>query len=268
MDDISISIIIPCYNHGQYIDDALSGLKEINGIKYEIIIVNDGSTDIDTINKLTILSSEGYTVVNKHNEGLGKSRNYGISISKGKYILPLDSDNKVKAEYIYEALSILEKDEADIVYAKPSFFGDKIESRQFTTNDFNIYKLLNNNFIDACAVYRKSVWKKNNGYETNMPYPGHEDWEFWINSYVNGFKFKFIDKELYEYRIVENSMIAQTIYIDKNLENFKFILNKHFKLYRNVIDDLAQYKLRVVTEEKNPLRTSIKYILKFLRLMK
>jgi glycosyltransferase involved in cell wall biosynthesis len=262
--DILVSIVIPCYNHGKYIDDALISLKNIKDIEYEIIIINDGSTDSETLKKLDFLSEQGFNVINKTNEGLGKARNYGIALSRGKYILPLDSDNKIKPEYLYSALSILEKNEADIVYAKPSFFGDNLDNRIFSTQDFDIFKLLGSNYIDACAIYRKSVWEINNGYETNMPYQGHEDWEFWINSYVNGFKFKFIDEELYYYRILSNSMISNTNKLDRGIENFKYILNKHHKLYRSKLKELNSYRLRINSENSHPLRASIKYLLIFL----
>ena len=90
-----ISIVIPCYNHGQYIDEAIISVEEYKNKDYEIIIINDGSTDNFTNIRLEELKEGGYNVIVQKNQGLGKTRNNGIKIANGKYILPLDADNKI-----------------------------------------------------------------------------------------------------------------------------------------------------------------------------
>jgi glycosyltransferase involved in cell wall biosynthesis len=89
-----ISIIIPCYNQGQYILDAISSVEQYpDNSVYEIIIINDGSTDEISITVLKSLEEKGYHVLNQNNQGLSMARNNGIAIAKGKYILPLDADS-------------------------------------------------------------------------------------------------------------------------------------------------------------------------------
>jgi glycosyltransferase involved in cell wall biosynthesis len=102
-----VSIIIPCYNHGKYIMDAISSVEKIEDKNlYELIIINDGSTDEYTNTLLKELSDKGYYVIFQENKGLATSRNNAIAISKGEYILPLDADNKIRPEYIYKGINI------------------------------------------------------------------------------------------------------------------------------------------------------------------
>lgn len=224
-----VSIIIPCYNHGLYITEAIESI-EITKDKYsiEIIIVNDGSTDLGTIQVLNDLRKKGYFVLNQKNGGLANARNRGIERAKGKYILPLDSDNKVEKPYLNKVIDILEANtEIDIIYGNAMQFGE--ESGIWVLSDYNLQHLLLSNFIDACAVYRKTVWIKNGGYDEKMPIMGFEDWDFWLKSSVNNFKFYHIQDVCFQYRVLESSMIRSLP--KKGIElTYKYIEKKYDKL--------------------------------------
>jgi glycosyltransferase involved in cell wall biosynthesis len=146
----TISIIIPCYNQGIYLEEALQSVFQGDDKSiYEIIIVNDGSTDKNTLNILKELSAKGYTVINQPNKGLGAARNTGIREARGKYILPLDSDNKIRPEYIYEGIKLLNEDPLlDVVYGNAEYFGERAgiwESGEFNLqrlNDRELYRCL------------------------------------------------------------------------------------------------------------------------------
>lgn len=264
--DLDISIIIPCYNHGLYLREAVYSVRELAHIQFEIIVVNDGSTDAYTLQVFKELESEGYHVIHQPNLGLGAARNTGIAHAKGKYILPLDSDNKIKPEYIFTSISILDNNLSDIVYANPEFFGEMEPSRMFKPGKFDIVNMFNDNYIDACAVYRKSVWERNGGYETSMPFPGHEDWEFWINAYSNEFRFEYVDRNLFCYRICSDSMIVKTKVDNRRSLNQKFIIKKHLDLYISLYLQLYSFKKRIRLEKKRPLRSAVKYFLIWLKI--
>lgn len=202
-----ISIIIPCYNHGMYIQDALDSIDNAKGsYAVEVIIVNDGSTDQDTIEKLKELEKRGYFVLNQLNIGLANARNNGIKLAKGKYILPLDSDNKVLKSYLNEAIDIFEKNEfLDIIYGNALYFEGK--DGDWIVGEYNLFELVSCNYIDACAIYRKSVWEKIGGYDEKMPAMGAEDWDFWINASFAGFRFYYFKENCFNYRVLNNSMI-------------------------------------------------------------
>lgn len=227
-----VSIIIPCYNQGQYIDDALSSIDGIaDKHLYETIIINDGSTDEFTNKRLASLSDEGYHVIFQDNQGLAMARNNGISVSVGKYILPLDADNKLRPEYIYKGIDVLNSNEKiSVVYGNAEYFGDTTEV--FRPGAFNLQKLLLNNYIDACAIYRRELWEATGGYDKNMPGKGVEDWEIWLHASFKGFIFHYIDEVLYDYRVLSNSMIRQLNKNKiKNNANVEYLIAKHPYFY-------------------------------------
>ena len=226
MTDPLISIIIPCYDHGRYIDEAIKSVEVHEKDNYEIIIVNDGSSDDFTNKRLLDLQDEGYHVILQENQGLGKTRNNGIRIAKGKYILPLDADNKIKAEFIDKALEILENNpQISIVYSDRQNFG--IEEHVVIVEEFSLTKILIENYIDACAVYRKSMWEHIGGYDENMPVQGYEDWDFWLSAAEKGYSFYYIPKPLFYYRVVENSMIRKLTNSRQYDEVVEYIYLKH-----------------------------------------
>jgi glycosyltransferase involved in cell wall biosynthesis len=221
-----ISVIIPCYNQGHFINDAIRSVEEYRRKDCEIIIINDGSTDSYTINRLNGLKKEGYNVIFQENQGLGKTRNNAIKISKGKYILPLDADNKIKPEYLTRAIEILEtKSEVSIVYSDKILFGKSNDI--IKVGEFNPSKIIQSNYIDACAIFRKDCWFEIGGYDEKMPIQGWEDWDFWISAIEKKYKFFYIPEPLFFYRVSDNSMIYNLIISPKINELIEYIFFKH-----------------------------------------
>jgi glycosyltransferase involved in cell wall biosynthesis len=242
-----ISIIIPCYNHGQYLGEAIKSVEECADKNlYEIIIINDGSTDNDTIGVLEKLTVDGYNVVNQKNQGLGAARNNGIKLASGEYILPLDSDNKIRPEYIYKSIEILDNhSEVAMVYGDSEFFGEKSGINK--AGEFNLQKIMLGNYIDACAVYRKSVWQALGGYDEKMPVMGYEDWDFWLNMAFKNYSFHYIDKVLFDYRVCSQSMVKSIN--DTNRQTvFKYIEQK----YKNYLNPDYINDLLISEVKKNP----------------
>jgi glycosyltransferase involved in cell wall biosynthesis len=234
-----ISIIIPCYNHGKYIRDAVQSVQELQHISYpyEIIIVNDGSTDEFTLTILDDLKKEGHNILQQENMGLGTARNNGIQLAKGKYILPLDSDNKVCAPYLTTAIDILERNaNVSIVYSDAIFFGEK--TGRSIIGNYNLQKLMICNYIDACAVYRKEAWKNIGGYAIDMPAMGYEDWDMWLNCSFKGYRFYYLEEIGFEYRFINNSMLRTIDEQDQKKMNV-YIENKYSAyLNKNYLNDL------------------------------
>lgn len=255
-----ISIIIPCYNHGRYIDEAITSVKGYIYDNYEIIIINDGSTDEFTNLKLKQLKSEGYNVIFQENMGLGATRNNAIKLAKGEYILPLDADNKIKPEYIEKAIKILdEKGEYSVVYSDRQTFG--MDEEIIKVGDYNIQSLLAGNYIDACAIFRKDVWEKTGGYDEHMPIQGLEDWDFWLTAAEQGFNFFYIPEALFYYRVSEKSMIKNLIGRPELLKLEEYVYSKRIPylidIYRKKIYGDIYLKNY---ENKHPFFTAYKHI--------
>ena len=186
-----ISIITACYNQGNFLKEAFASI-ELEKFKdvYEHIVINDGSTDQETLEILEGLKGQGVKVIHQQNKGLGAARNAGIRISSGKYILPLDCDNKIDPKVMIEAARKMEQNEkVNVVYTDAKYFGAK--NGAWIVGEFSMPQMLYCNFIDACALIRKSILDIENCYDGDMPAMGHEDWELWVRIGLskNGFYY-------------------------------------------------------------------------------
>ncbi|MBD2078129.1 glycosyltransferase [Phormidium sp. FACHB-592] len=229
---IALSIVIPCYNHGEYLLDALSSIQACLDPVYEVIIVNDGSNDPLTVNLLGYLKDQGYFVLDQNNQGLAHARNNGIAKASGRYILPLDADNKIRPDYILKGIEVLDQNpDIGVVYGKPEWFGEGERSWQLPEK-FDVTQLVLGNYIDACAVYRKALWEDCGGYDPCMPIAGLEDWDLWLSAVERGWKFRYIPEVLYDYRVRANSMVTECATPENRSRLLKYICTKHASLYR------------------------------------
>lgn len=235
-EEITLSVIVPCYNGGRYLSEALASLDGIQGVSYEVIIINDGSTEPETLKIIAKLDKDKYTVINQENQGLPKTRNIGIRASRGRYILPLDDDNLITAEYVYKSLAFLDSHpEYGIVYSDRKDFG--LVNKIAVLPDFSIDRLISKNYIDACAIYRREVWEICNGYDENLF--AFEDWEFWLNAYSRGVKFHHLPEALFYYRFkgTDASLNVQG-HNDQNFAGLlSYIYAKYPLIVRNTLEN-------------------------------
>jgi glycosyltransferase involved in cell wall biosynthesis len=189
--------------------DALESIKQLDGYSFEVIIVNDGSTDKLTINCLNQLKRDGYFVFDQENKGLSAARNTGIELSKGEYILPLDADNKVLTPYLKDAVDIMDGNQnIGVVYSDTEFFGDQEGFQK--VGKFNLQRIMLFNYIDACALIRKSVLDQVGGFDTVIKH-GMEDWEMWLRIAFAGFEIFYLEKVGFHYRVRAASMMRNTV---------------------------------------------------------
>jgi len=260
-----LSIIIPCFNDGQFLKEAVASVTACPDQIYEIIIVNDGSTDSLTHQVLNELRSNGYQVIDQPNQGAPAARNTGIRLAKGEYILPLDADNRIRTAYIYKGIEILDRyPDVAVVYGDVEHFGEEIHALEELPDfsvpydvisfesgfravqripDFNLSWLINHNYIDMCAVFRKSVWDECGPYDINMPFGCYDDWDLWLSIAKKGYRFYHIPEILFEYRVKPTSLSTASRSEEKNKVVHRYLASKHaalfpkeyrsyFKLYR------------------------------------
>lgn len=257
-----LSVIIPCYNAGKYLAEALESVRSYNG-KYSIetIVIDDGSTDEETVRLIKELAGkQNEIVIRQENKGPAGARNAGISISRGEYLLFLDSDNRIRSRYIDLGIEMLQQNaEIGIVYGKPFFFGAANQERFFKTGQFDLFRLLSHNYIDMCSVVRRQVWEDLGGLDENSLIIGHEDWDFWIRADNVGWKFHFIDEVLFDYRILDTSLVKSAVHPHRYSKMTEYLLCKHSEIYidcyRKLYITSKWYKL----DQKRPLRSFIKY---------
>ncbi|WP_172825495.1 glycosyltransferase [Geobacter sp. DSM 9736] len=227
----TISVIIPCYNYGRYLGDAVSSVLNQTYQNFEIIIVNDGSPD-DTkeVAEKLIADNPGHriTLLNQENSGQPAiSRNNGIRVAKGEYILCLDADDIIAPTMLEEYLNLLkEHPEISIAYADYETFG-ATESNICHLQEYNLNDLLTTNHMIYCALYPRKVWEEVGGYKTNVR--GYEDWDFWIACGEKGYYAKRIAKPLLSYRIHSGGLYNNAL--DRHQELMANIILNHPSLY-------------------------------------
>ena len=198
-----ISIIIPCYNQGEYIQEAIDSVKAQTYAFWEIIIVDDGSNDEGTIKKLNDLKQEGYKIIATDNCGVSAARNKGIAASVGEFILPLDADDKISADYLQEGINImLAKSEVKLVYSDCEYFG--IKNGLSPVPSFSMKGMLYENLIFNSAILRRAAVLETGGYDETF-LTGWEDWEFWLRYIKREHEVFKLPATYFFYRIKEVS---------------------------------------------------------------
>lgn len=224
-----VSIIVPCYNQAQYLNEALQSVLEQTYENWECIIVNDGSTDnAEEIAKKWILQDVRFKYYYQENTGVSSARNLGVKNSVGEFILPLDGDDKIAKDYIQQAIVAFENDESlKLVYCKAEKFGD--ETGNWNLIPFSLKELALDNMIFCSAVYRKKDWELIGGYDNNM-LEGLEDWEFWISLLKNGGNVVCLNTIGFYYRI---KLVSRQKNVDGTIKDklFNYLSIKHVDFF-------------------------------------
>ena len=242
------SVVIPCFNHGEFLSEAVESVTRLGRDDLDLIVVDDGSSDERTRKEMDSLSQRGIKVIRQENKGLAAARNAGIAASTAKYILPLDADNRVHMTYIERGIPILEAGPLiGVVYGDAEYIGTR--KGRWHVGSFDRDQLMRANFIDACAIYRRSVWEQNHGYDGTMPVQGLEDWDFWLGAVEHGWQFAYVPEVCFDYRKVEGSMITKVGPFEAQIR--EFVARKHGVLYQQAWQALAREHESVRATSRN-----------------
>lgn len=224
----ALSIVVPTHDDGVLLLDALASVERCAPPDCEVAIVDDGSTDAETLRILGALRDRGHHVLAKENGGLSSARNAGLEATRGRYVLPLDADNRLRPGFPEAALAELDADPTlGVVYGDRRLFG-ALEG-VVRVPEFDLAKLRGGNYVDACAVYRRAVWEDVGGYDTAMV--GLEDWEFWLHAGRRGWRFRHLERVAFDYRVRAGSLLALSLSPGVRRQLFEHVLGKHGALF-------------------------------------
>ena len=235
-----VSIIIPCYNHGDYLNDAVESALDQTLQDFEVIIVNDGSTDASTIKQINAYDNPLIKVINIDNSGVSTARNTGIEKARSPYILPLDADDKIGNNYCKYAVDILDKNSSvGIVYCQAGNFGKK--DGKWDLPKFSIQRMLSANIIFSAGFFRKSDWEKVGGYNSNMVH-GLEDYDFWLSILGLGREVYQIPEIMFYYRMHKVKSHSRSKRMDnyQRIEAQQQIFQNQKELYTHHVDVLFE----------------------------
>jgi glycosyltransferase involved in cell wall biosynthesis len=198
MSDALVSIVIPAYNPASYLLEAIASARAQTYPRTELILVNDGSDQPESMVILEQAARLVGTYIEQSNGGLGAARNAGFRAARGEYIVPLDADDLIQAAYVSHCLDALRNSDAAFAYTDFQVFGAR--TFQERPGEYNLYRLLDRNYLSYAALIRKQDWEHSGGYDESLKCLGYEDWEFWLRLGGRERFGRYVPKPLFQYR--------------------------------------------------------------------
>ena len=256
-----ISVVIPCYNHGRFIEETLASVTAQTFTDWEIIIVDDGSTDIYTQDLLGNAQFSKCRIMRVANGGPSRARNIGIQAAAGRFILLLDADDKIAPTYLQKSYDTIKSDkEIGIVYCLAEYFGQR--NGLWALPPYSLAGILKSNMIFISALFRKSAFEAVGGFDETLRY-GTEDWDFWLSIIEKtGCRVVRLDEILFYYRKhkVKKNSRQSSIGRQREYAISRQIQLKHIELYRKNLEVLFEQveelrnQLYKAEEKRKPLK--------------
>lgn len=229
-----VSAIIPCYNYGLYLNDAIQSLRDQTYKALEIIVVNDGSTDELTLASLERLAKQDIRVIHSPRIYPSAARNLGFFSASGQYILTLDADDMFGKSFVEKAIKVLD--------AQPEVGAVSSWTLGFGYKDFlwkpaggGIANFLTRINCSMSALSHKHIWEEVGGFDESLTI-GHEDWDFWIRLTKRGWQVHIIPEVLFYYRQKKNSRVHETNRLH-NMIHYQ-LMKKHPDVYSTLYPHL------------------------------
>jgi glycogen(starch) synthase len=225
-----LSIVIPYYNVGKYIRETLENIYQISYDDFEVIVVNDGSDEAESIDTIISLQNKyPFKLIHQKNQGLSGARNTGLKNTTGEFIAFIDADDKIHADFYKRAVDILHQyTNLSFVSSWAQFFegSDDIWAAQNPEPPF----LLLHNMVNCGFVCRREDYYNFGMNDTRFEY-GLEDYDANISLLKNGCRGVVIPEPLYYYRVHAQSM-ARGFNKTNQLYLYSLLANKHADFYK------------------------------------
>jgi glycosyltransferase involved in cell wall biosynthesis len=267
-----ISVIVPCYNYGRFLAEALNSVALQTHPDWECIIIDNGSTDNTRLIAESFASGDKrFKYIYTSNTGVSAARNRGVAASSGIYILPLDADDSIEPEYLEKALAVItSQPELKAVYCEASLFG--IGKGKWNLPAFSMKTMLIENCIFCTALFRKVDFENAGGYSEEMV-TGFEDWDFWLKLLKNDTDAYRIPEVLFNYRVRKSS--RNNSLSEEQLLNLRRLIYQNHKALYDIYIETPEiiFQLYKVRAAYNSIRFSRDYqfghgIIKHLRKLK
>lgn len=242
-----VSIVIPCFDDAQYIEQAVNSALNQTYLNIEVIVVDDGS-DMVTKAQLKKLEPQITKLITQENQGQSVARNNGILASQGKFILVLDSDDFFEPSFVDKAITVFSENQNNkIVTCFANLIFEKEKSFIYKPKGGDISSFLCSNNALGSAMFRKKDWQISGGYDETMR-EGFEDWEFYIRLLQQDGLAKVLEEPLYNYRKRNDTTTQRANAIKYKL--LFYLFEKHRELYKTYLDDYVAYLLSKIEKEE------------------
>jgi glycosyltransferase involved in cell wall biosynthesis len=231
-----VSIIMPVFNAGRYLTQALDSVEAQTERDFEVVVVDDGSIDARTHAILDEAAARpGVTVHRTENRGPSAARNLAIQRSRGAYILPLDADDYLAPTYLEKTVPMLDAEPAlGVAYTWVGLVGG--HHGVWKTGGFGVRELLTRCTIHVTSLYRRRLWEDVGGYDPRFV-ESCEDWDLWLGAAARGWKGSCVPEVLVYYRrsATSREKHARTPGVSTRL--MRTLVEKHRPLYLAHLED-------------------------------
>jgi glycosyltransferase involved in cell wall biosynthesis len=235
-----ISVLLPCFNAGAWVDEAVASVFAQTFQDFEILIVDDGSTDPATLEKLKNYRDPRIAVLRTINRGLPAARNHAARSASGELFCALDADDRLAPTWFEKGVALLvQRPDLAFVSHWLEAFGD--EQWTWKPERCDLPALLATNTVNGAALVRREPFETIGGYDESMR-DGCEDWDFWLRLVERGFEGAIIPEVLFHYRRRRESMsrmMHKDAVYPKPLDT---IVMRHEVFYRRHVIDLLVAK--------------------------
>ena len=212
-----VSIIIPCFNQGEFIAETLDSVGAQTYSNWECIIVDDGSTDRSREVYMNFVDNDKrYKYFHQKNKGLPAARNFGLESSKGDFIVFLDSDDLISNDKLERQIRVFfENPEIDVVYGDYICFQNEDRKNTWTYSRVelkdDVFKDLIQNWEKGlgipihCFLYRRECLVKNGGFD-DIFYNSKEDWDLHLKLSFSSANFFYLKGRVAFYRVCFNNV--------------------------------------------------------------
>ena len=236
-----IAVVIPCYNLGHTIEEAVDSALDQSREAAEIVIVDDGSSDVTTREILEQLVRPRTRVVRIPHAGVATARNHGVSITESSYVVLLDADDVLDRRYLDELGSRLDSDPslAFVSCAVRAFEGASYTWKPPATTPLG---MLTRGSVHVSSMFRRTLWDAVGGFDTGLQ--AYEDLDFWLQATRLGFRGEVLDEPLLYYRVRPDSRYRAGIEPARYEQVIRRILDRHHPL-------LATHGIEVLAEKQS-----------------
>ncbi|NLT05429.1 MAG: glycosyltransferase family 2 protein [Solirubrobacterales bacterium] len=191
-----VSIVITCFDYGRFLAEAVASALGQDGGSPEVIVVDDGSTDPDTLTALDALPGEAQ-VLRRANGGPARARNTGAAAATGELLLMLDADDRLAPDALAAMRQPLDADPGlGFAYGRTRCFGAM--SGELAFPPYDPYKLLYRSLVSVTSLVRREAFEAVGGFDPDVP--GYEDWDFYLSLLEAGWEGRRVDRVTLHYR--------------------------------------------------------------------
>lgn len=210
-----MSVIIPFYNSGRYLPQTLDSLRRQTYTNYDLIIVDDGSTEPHSLQLLDSLKSQGLNIIRKPNGGPASARNVGLAEATGEWVLALDSDDLIHPTYLERALGVVARDPDLAVVCSPIILHTEDLSTPIGVwiplgLDRDLLPYVNVGATAQCLLNREKVLSVG-GYNEDAAVKGVEDWDLWCRLAGAGYRGSVMPEFLLTYRVRQDGVFQTQV---------------------------------------------------------